>query len=45
MRQDSEQPDAADIFSPSPNDRATEDLTSRINIEPGVTAVRWEQAS
>jgi putative Mg2+ transporter-C (MgtC) family protein len=47
--QDVEQPDlaavTADVFSGSRNNRAMEDLTSRINIEPGVTAVRWEQAS
>jgi putative Mg2+ transporter-C (MgtC) family protein len=45
--QDGTQPDqatvTADIFSASRNDRAMEDLTSRINIEPGVTSVRWEQ--
>jgi hypothetical protein len=27
------------------NDRAMEDLMSRLNIEPTVTAVRWEQVS
>ena len=34
----------ADVFSASRNDRAMEELTSRLTIEPGVTSVRWEQA-
>jgi putative Mg2+ transporter-C (MgtC) family protein len=45
--QDAELPDqaavVADVFSNSRQDRAIQDLMSRINIEPGVTAVRWEQ--
>lgn len=32
----------ADIFSSRRNDRAMEDLMSRLNIEPAVTAARWE---
>jgi putative Mg2+ transporter-C (MgtC) family protein len=47
--QDAEQPDktavVADVFSVRRNDRAMEDLMSRLNIEPTVTAVRWEQVS
>jgi putative Mg2+ transporter-C (MgtC) family protein len=35
----------ADIFSLRRNDRAMEDLVSRLNIEPTVTAVRWEHVS
>jgi putative Mg2+ transporter-C (MgtC) family protein len=46
-RQDAEQPDmatvVADIFATARSDRAMEDLMSRINIEPGVVAVRWEK--
>ncbi len=46
--QDGSTPDqatvTADIFSASRNDRAMEDLTSRINIEPGVTSSGWEHA-
>jgi putative Mg2+ transporter-C (MgtC) family protein len=45
--QDAELPDqaavVADVFSNSRQDRAIQDLMSRINIEPGVTAIRWEQ--
>jgi putative Mg2+ transporter-C (MgtC) family protein len=33
----------ADIFSIESNDRAMQDLMSRINIEQGVTSVRWEK--
>ncbi len=33
-----------DVFSASRNDRAMEDLTSRIDVEPGVTEVRWQLA-
>ncbi len=33
-----------EVFSASRNDRAMEDLTSRIDVEPGVTEVRWERA-
>ncbi len=44
--QDSERPDhttvVADIFALRRNDRELEDLMSRLNIEPSVTAVRWE---
>lgn len=45
--QDAELPDqttvVADIFSTSRDDRAIQDVMSRMNIEPGVIAVRWEQ--
>ena len=34
-----------DIFSIQRNDRAMEEVVSRINIEPGVTAVSWQQQS
>ena len=34
----------AHIYSMERNDRAMEDLMSRINIEPSVTAVRWEKS-
>jgi putative Mg2+ transporter-C (MgtC) family protein len=47
--QDGESPDktavVADVFSVRRNDRAMEDLMSRLNIEPTVTAVRWEHVS
>jgi putative Mg2+ transporter-C (MgtC) family protein len=47
--QDDDHPDktavVADIFSLRRNDRAMEDLMSRLNIEPTVTAVRWEHVS
>ncbi len=33
----------ADIFSVERNDRAMQDLMSRINIEPGVSSVSWEK--
>ncbi len=33
----------AEIYSQGRNDRALEDLMSRINIEPGVLAVSWEK--
>jgi putative Mg2+ transporter-C (MgtC) family protein len=33
----------AEIFSMGRNDRALENLMSRINIEPGVSAVSWEK--
>jgi putative Mg2+ transporter-C (MgtC) family protein len=46
--QEAEQPDrvvvTADVFSASRNDAAMEELTSRINSEPGVTVIRWEQS-
>ena len=46
--QEAEQPDrvvvTADVFSASRNDAALEELTSRINSEPGVTVIRWEQS-
>jgi putative Mg2+ transporter-C (MgtC) family protein len=35
----------ADVFSIRRNDREMEDLMSRLNIEPSVTAVRWEKTS
>jgi putative Mg2+ transporter-C (MgtC) family protein len=45
--QDAERTDlaevVADVFSASRNDRAMEDLMSRIHIEPGVTSARWER--
>jgi len=47
--QDDDHPDktavVAEIFSLRRNDRAMEDLMSRLNIEPTVTAVRWEHIS
>ena len=46
--QDDDHPDktvvVADIFSLRRDDRAMEDLMSRLNIEPTVTAVRWERS-
>ena len=33
----------ADIFSVERNDRAIQDLMSRINIDPSVTSVSWEK--
>ena len=35
----------ADVFSVRRNDRAMEDLMSRLNIEPTVTSVRWEHVA
>lgn len=35
----------ADIFSLRRNDKAMEELMSRLNIEPTVTAVRWEHVT
>jgi putative Mg2+ transporter-C (MgtC) family protein len=47
--QDEEHPErtavVADVFSMRRNDREMEDLMSRLNIEPSVTAVRWERVS
>ena len=47
--QDDEHPDkttvVADVFSVRRNDREMENLMSRLNIEPSVTAVRWEKVS
>jgi putative Mg2+ transporter-C (MgtC) family protein len=47
--QDDDHPDkkavVAEIFSLRRNDRAMEELMSRLNIEPTVTAVRWEHVS
>jgi putative Mg2+ transporter-C (MgtC) family protein len=44
--QDAEDPDrtavVADVFSLKRDDRAMQDLTSRLNIESSVSAVRWE---
>jgi putative Mg2+ transporter-C (MgtC) family protein len=44
--QDCERPEqttvVADIFAMRRNDRELEDLMSRLNIEPSVSAVRWE---
>ena len=34
---------AAEIFSSDRNDRALQDVMSRLNIEPGVKSVRWEK--
>jgi putative Mg2+ transporter-C (MgtC) family protein len=45
--EDSDRPDralvVADVYSVIRNDRAVEDLASRINIEPSVISVRWEK--
>ena len=45
--QEVDQPDqaavVADVFSPSRADRAMQELMSRIQIEPGVTTVHWQQ--
>jgi putative Mg2+ transporter-C (MgtC) family protein len=35
----------ADIFSIRRDDKAMEEMMSRLNIEPTVTAVRWEHVS
>jgi putative Mg2+ transporter-C (MgtC) family protein len=47
--QDAEKADqatvVAEIYSRARNERAMEELLSRINIEPSVTAVSWERAS
>jgi putative Mg2+ transporter-C (MgtC) family protein len=47
--QDDDHPDksavVADVFSIRRNDKAMEELMSRLNIEPTVTAVRWEHVS
>jgi len=44
---DAEQPDhttiVAEVYSTIRNDKAMEELVSRINIEPSVTSVRWER--
>jgi len=46
---ESEQPDqaavVADVFSVQRCDREMQDLMSRLNIEPSVTAVSWERVS
>jgi putative Mg2+ transporter-C (MgtC) family protein len=46
--QDSEQAGqtvvVAEIFSSDQNDRALQDVMSRLNIEPGVRSVRWEKS-
>jgi uncharacterized membrane protein YhiD involved in acid resistance len=34
---------AADVFSHQRDDRAMEELVTRLNIEPGVVAVSWER--
>jgi putative Mg2+ transporter-C (MgtC) family protein len=45
--QESEEPGrvvvVAEIFSSDRNDRALQDVMSRLNIEPGVKSVRWEK--
>ena len=33
----------AEVFSPERNDRAIQDIMSRLNVEPGVRSVRWEK--
>ncbi len=33
----------AEIYSPERNDRAVQDVMSRLNVEPGVRSVRWEK--
>jgi uncharacterized membrane protein YhiD involved in acid resistance len=47
--QDGERPEqttvVAEVFALRRNDRELEDLMSRLNIEPSVTAIRWEQVS
>ncbi len=47
--QDADHPDktavVADVFSLRRDDRAMEDLMSRLNIEPTVTGVRWEHVT
>lgn len=47
--QDGEKPDqttvVAEVFAVRRNDRELEDLMSRLNIEPSVTALRWEIVS
>jgi hypothetical protein len=32
-----------DVFSASRNDQAMEDLTTRIDVEPGVTELHWQR--
>ncbi len=34
----------AEIFSPERDDRALQEVMSRLNIEPGVKSVRWEKS-
>jgi putative Mg2+ transporter-C (MgtC) family protein len=47
--QEAQQPEqatiVAEIYSRTRNDRAMEEVLSRVNIEPGVTAVSWERIS
>jgi putative Mg2+ transporter-C (MgtC) family protein len=47
--QDGERPEqttvVAEVFALRRNDRELEDLMSRLNIEPSVTAIRWERVS
>jgi putative Mg2+ transporter-C (MgtC) family protein len=47
--QDDDHPDktavVADVFSIRRNDKAMEEVMSRLNIEPTVTAVRWEHVA
>jgi putative Mg2+ transporter-C (MgtC) family protein len=35
----------AEVFSGERNDKYLNDLVSRLSIEPGVSAVRWERLS
>ncbi|HVS35362.1 MAG TPA: MgtC/SapB family protein [Gemmataceae bacterium] len=46
--QDAERPDltvvVVDVFSHSKDDRAVQELMSRINIEPGISAVHWDRS-
>lgn len=47
--QDAQQPEqatvVAEIYSRTRNDRAMEEVLSRVNIEPSVTAVSWERVA
>ena len=47
--QDGERPDqttvVAEVFALRRNDRELEELMSRLNIEPSVTAIRWERVT
>jgi putative Mg2+ transporter-C (MgtC) family protein len=44
VEQDGQATVVADIFSVERDDRAMQDLMSRINIEPSVSSVSWEKA-
>jgi putative Mg2+ transporter-C (MgtC) family protein len=45
VEQDGRAAVVADIFSIERDDRAIQDLMSRINIDPGVTSVSWEKVT